>query len=241
MSFDTLFLYGSIKEKSTMKTKDKIENEKTEKQNKRIARIIRIIRTVKQIIGYIVMFAGPLIAAIFVAMIWKKYLYNIILTVDPVRTGDGNILIMGFAAIFAIGYFIFAERTVETVWSQYEEIRYHLITDEKKEFLAKKDKRIKGIIHLELGILSIFILALIMIIRYENLLFGQMMIGLWVYLITMWLFIAYELDDPFSGFWTIEIADPWYKKMSKIKIRTHEELYKFLNEAIDGKPKISTA
>ena len=155
-------------------------------------------------IGYLLIFFVPVFTASIVALVWgciHKFI--------PVVNTEDNIALWGFVALLGVAYSVLAARVLDTVWRQFEEIRYCIIKSNKEDFILKRDLRIPGIIHFILAALSMAILFIMMVMNYKSLLVGKLIISTWVFVVMLWLEIAIELDDPLSGIWSIDVDEEW--------------------------------
>ncbi len=159
--------------------------------------------------AYILFFTAPLVFAFCVVQVWRlldSYHY-----IPKVNDGD-NIVLISFATFLSIFYGILAGRVTETVWRQFEEVRSYKEKDDEKSFRSMGNRNIPTVMLIFVGILSISSLIIWVLVNYSNSQIGELVIGILSYIVSIWLLVALELEDPISGIWYIDIPDTWIKQ-----------------------------
>lgn len=152
---------------------------------------------------------GPFVLAAMVVGLWVGLR---ILGLNRLIEGDEGSMAGAAAPILGVFYAIFATFLIVTVWSQWNDVKDAVQSEDWKKYLLHKDKRIPGTLKRLFLMLSIFLVGALMLIYWRHLLTG----GFTIFTISAavsacWMAIM-DLDDPFTGEWNVKIPDGWEER-----------------------------
>lgn len=185
------------------------------------ATLFRIKMPIK--LGYILIFAIPLITAKIFSSIWVH--------IDPYLprfSANDNFALFGSAGLLGVTYTVFAAQMIGSSWGKFEEIRIlcrrakegKAKEEDKDIFIVKKDLHTNPLMHFALGYFATVIATILGLVSYDSTLVGQIVVGSWISFATTLMIISIELDNPLNGVWYIKPPKEWINEIPIKSIKT---------------------
>lgn len=164
------------------------------------------VRRVKALKRHIPLFTKPAIVSAVALGVWHLLRYF------GIHLDKSSEVPVTAAVIPTLGitYSIIAALVLNAVWEEYRKVSVCVITDDRDTFLLYRDERIPLMIHLLLGVLSLFLIGSIMLIDYDHIWSGRCSVFSITFACVLYWVVATELDDPARSVWFKErIPQEW--------------------------------
>ena len=151
----------------------------------------------------------PLLVGLFCSLIWRFIIHRFNLSFDKDAENPILFIIIAFSSFT---YAIFAGYAVNAVLSDYKEISKAVVENDVDTFLVYRDEQLPIMMHLLLGIISLFITTFTMLFPYHGTKEGTAAVFSVSFLLFLFYVIVTELDDYYHSIWFKEkIPESWYK------------------------------
>ncbi len=151
----------------------------------------------------------PILLGSIAVLIWRFIIYDFSLGFN--EKAENAILFIGLAFTFIV-YAIFAGATIVEVLRDYKKISKAVVKHDMETFLLYRDEQLPILMHLLIGLISLFFVFLVMFFPYHGVNEAIALVFGVVFLVVLAYVIVTELDDYRNGIWFIEKIPPhWYE------------------------------
>lgn len=181
----------------------------------------RMIRYAELVIKSIALLLAPTPFAALACFVWYRYVHQHNLAYPEKME---SITMTGWIPVIGLLYGLLAAAVVNTVWSEYKEIRRSVKEYNIDKFMDLRDEDNSNLIEVLLFVVSLFLLASFMRLGYPSVTDALTMIGSVSYLLALIFVVVKEIDDPCGGLWYIKsIPEEWLKIDPKVwRKKRHE-------------------
>ena len=123
---------------------------------------------------------------------------------------DEAVLSGAIIPVLGIAFSILAAAILPVILAKYAEITKSVLRRDKDTFLLYRDERLPIIVHLVLGALAVALITMVMLVEYHEKYCGFCSVFVVTFCISLYLFVAAELQDPTESVWFAErIPSDW--------------------------------
>jgi hypothetical protein len=153
----------------------------------------RLKRYVELFVKSAIMLIAPTPVAGLTCYIWYRYFYaNELVFSEKMEV----IITAAWIPVFGLLYSLLAAMVLNTVWSEYKEIRKAVKEYNLEKFVDLRDEDNSTLINVLILVVSAFVLGGFMVIHYPELKYGFAIVGSTAYLLALIYFVVKEIDDP---------------------------------------------
>jgi len=149
----------------------------------------------------------PTLASLLAAGLWYFIFFH---PRFDVGKSDETALTNTLIPVLAAFHSILAAAVLSKVWEEYKLIRRCVRNRDKEGFSRCLEDRIPPAIHLLLVVMSVLIVVGTMLVHYENVGAGILVVGAITFVLALYWQVATNLDNPNRGAWYVnEIPTEW--------------------------------
>ena len=170
------------------------------------------------------MLIWPVVVGIAVTYGWYAIFYRN--EIHFAAEAEG-VVTTAWLSMFGIWYSLLATVAMNTVWSEYKQLRAAVKRHDKDLFMDLRDEDLSPLVYVLIVVLSLTVLFGFLIIEYPSVLAGAVIVYVVVFVLTLMLVVIIEMDDPCSGLWYIRhIPEDWLQENPKEYRRQRTERMK---------------
>jgi uncharacterized membrane protein YcfT len=161
----------------------------------------------------------PAIVAAGVSIFWYYVLFCHHVHFDERLT---EVAVAAWIPTFGILYGLFAAVVLNTVWSEYKDMRMAIKCYDIQKFMNLRDEDVSPLVHVMMAILSWSVLSVFMLLSYPDALSGILCVSTTAFLLGLIFFVVRQIDDPLSGIWFIKNV---HKEWMEIDVKQWREAH----------------
>jgi 1,4-dihydroxy-2-naphthoate octaprenyltransferase len=156
---------------------------------------------------YLSILLYPTTIAVLAAGLWYVLFYH---TQFDVGKSDETALTNTLIPVLAAFHSILAAAVLSKVWEEYKTIRRCVQNHDREGFARCLRDRIPPAIHLLLAVMSVLIVVGTMLVHYDNVGAGILVVGAISFVLALYWQVATNLDNPQCGAWYVnEVPTEW--------------------------------
>jgi hypothetical protein len=137
----------------------------------------------------------PAFAALVMLVIWHY------MRINNLYLEHSDLALTISMGLWGVIYGVGAALTVTYNWEKYRDISSSVVRIDKDRFLEKRDEKMPVMLHIWLGTMALSIELFLMLIKYENVWVGRLIIFDSSFFLCLNGLIALELDNPIRSIW----------------------------------------